>query len=169
MCREGRVLVASKPPHCLHSSGLRWSERLADVLGEMGFFTSKCEKDIWMRNIGDHREHIAVCVDDSMIASEDPEVIVKMLMEKHQFKLKGTGPTKFHPGCDFFRDEEGVLCCAPKKHVEKILENCRRICGTWPKPATSPLPAGNHPELDTGEPPSEDDQKMHQSSIGALQ
>ena len=86
----------------LHSSGLRWSERLADVLREMGCFTSKWEKDMWMRNMGDHCKHIAVHVDDLMIASKDPEAIVKTLMEKCQFKLKGTGPIKFHLGCDFF-------------------------------------------------------------------
>jgi len=167
--REGHVLVISKALHGLHSSGLRWSERLADVLREMGFFTSKCEKDIWMRDKGDHYEHIAVHVDDLMIASKDPDSIVKMLMETHQFKLKGTGPTKFHLGCDFFRDEEGVLCCAPKKCVEKILENYRWIFGAWPKPATSPLVNGDHPELDASELLNEDDQKLHQSLIGAPQ
>jgi len=167
---EGHVLVTSKALCGLHSSGLRWSKHLADVLREMGFFTSKCEKDIWMHDKGCHCEHIAACADDLMIASKDPEPIVKMLMEKHHFKLKGTGPTKFHLGCDFFHDEEGVLCCAPKKHIEKILENCCRICGAWPsKPAASPLTAGDHPELGASEPLNENDQKTCQSLIGALQ
>jgi len=156
--------------HCtLHSSGLRWSERLADVLREMGFFTSKCQKDIWMRDKEDHYKCIAVHVDDLMIASKDPDSIIKLLMETHQFKLKGTGPTKFHLGCDFFHDEEGVLCSAPKKCIEKILDNCRRIFGTWPEPATSPLVNGDHPKLDASELLNEDNQKMHQSLIGALQ
>jgi len=125
--REGHVLIISKALCGLHSSGLRWSGRLADVLREMGYFTSKCEKDIWMRDKGDHYECIAVHVDDLMIASKDPDSIIKILMEKYHFKLKGTGPTKFHLGCDFFRDEEGVLCYAPKKHIEKIL---RTIVGS---------------------------------------
>jgi len=167
--REGHVLIMSKALCGLHSSGLRWSERLADVLREMGFFTSHCEKYIWMRDKGDHYECIAVHVDDLMIASKDPDLIIKMLMEKHQFKLKGACPTKFHLGCDFFRDEEGVLCHAPKKHIKKILENCRRIFGTWPKLATSPLTAGDHPELDTSELLNKDDQKACPSSIGAPQ
>jgi len=166
---EGHVLVVWKALCGLHSSELGWSERLADVLREMGHFTSKCEKHIWMRDKGDPCQRIAACVDDLMIASKDPEAIVKMLMEKHHFKLKGTGPTEFHLDCDFFRDEEGVLCYALKKHIEKILENFRRICGAWPKPATSPLTADDHPELDTSEPLNEDNQKTHQSLIGALQ
>jgi len=134
----------------------------------MGFFVSKAEKDIWMRDKGDHCEHIAVHVDDLLIASKDPDSIVKLLTETHQFKLKGTGPVEFHLGCDFFRDEEGVLCWGPKKHIEKILDNCRRICGTWPKPTTSPLVNGDPPELDALELLNEDDQKTHQSLIGAL-
>jgi len=157
--REGHVLVMSKALYGLHSSGLHWSECLVDVLREMGYFTSHCEKDIWMRDKGDHYEYIAACVDNLMIASKDPDLIIKILMEKHQFKLKGTGPTKFHLGCDFFCDEEGVLCYAPKKHTEKILENYCRIFGAWPKPATSPLPTGDHPELETSELLNEDDQK----------
>jgi len=144
--REGHVLIISKALHGLHSSGLRWSESLADVLREMGSFASKAEKDIWMCDKGDHYEYIAVHVDDLLIASKDPDSIVKLLTEKHQFNLKGTGPIEFHLGCDFFRNEEGVLCYGPKKHIEKILDNCRRICDTWPKPATSPLVTGDHPE-----------------------
>jgi len=166
--REGHVLIILKALCGLHSSGLRWSERLTDVLREMGFFTSHCEKDIWMGNKGDHYERIAVYVDNLMIASKDPDSIIKMLMEKYQFKLKGTGPTKFHLGCDFFRDEEGVLCYAPKKYIEKILENYHRIFGTWPKPATSLLTTGDHPELGTSELLNKDDQKVYQSLIGAL-
>jgi len=122
-----------------------------------------------MRDMGDHYEYIAVYVDDLLIVGKDPDSIIKVLMEKYQFKLKGTGPTEFHLGCDFFRDEEGVLCYAPKKCIEKILENYRRIFGAWPKPATSPLTTGDHPELDTSELLNKDDQKAHQSLIGALQ
>jgi len=55
------------------------------------------------------------------------------------------------------------------EHVKKILENCRWIFGAWPKPATSPLTAGDCPELDTSELLNEDDQKAHQSLIGAPQ
>jgi len=142
---------------------------MADVLREMGHFPSKAEKDIWMRDKGDHCKHSAVCVDDLMFASKDPETIVKTLVEKCQFKLKGTGPSEFYLGCDFFRDEGGVLCYAPKKHIEKILENHHRICGAWPKPATLPLTAGDHPKLDASKSLDKDNQKTHQPLIGASQ
>ena len=122
-----------------------------------------------MCNKGDHYEYIAVYVDDLLIASRSPETIIEALMKKHSFKLKGTGPISFHLGCDFNRDEEGTLCYAPKKYIEKMLDNYRRMFGTWPKPAHSPLMSGDHPELDTSDLLNEDDQKVYQSLIGALQ
>ena len=99
-----------------------------------------------MRDKGDHYEYIAVYVGDLMIASRTPKDIINILIEKHAFKLKGTGPTEFHLGCDFSRDKDGVLCYAPKKYIEKILDNYRRIYGKWPKPAHSPLVQNDHPE-----------------------
>ena len=75
-----------------------------------------------MRDKGDHWEYIAVYVDDLLIASKDPQAIIDMLEKDYNFKLKGTGPISFHLGCDFFRDDDGNLCYAPKKYIEKILD-----------------------------------------------
>ena len=100
--RQGHTLVIVKALYGLKSSGLRWRERFADVLKEMGFTSSRAEPDIWMRDRGDHYEYIAVYVDDLLIASREPNKIVRILEEIHKFKLKGSGPTSFHLGCDFF-------------------------------------------------------------------
>ena len=112
--REGHFLVISKALYGLKSSGLRWHKRFADVLRDMGFFLSKAETDIWMRQQGDHYEYIAVYVDDLLIASKKPEAIIHDLEKKYSFKLKGTGKVTFHLGCDFFRDEDGVLYYQPR-------------------------------------------------------
>ena len=69
---EGHTLIISKALYGLNSSGLRWSEKLSDVLREMGFFLSKGERDIWMWDKGDHYEYIGVYVDDLIIISKDP-------------------------------------------------------------------------------------------------
>ena len=79
-----------------------WHERFSDVMRSMGFTPSRAEPDIWMRARGDHYEYIAVYVDDLAIASRDPEAIVKLLVEKNKFKLKGTGPISYHLGMEFF-------------------------------------------------------------------
>ncbi len=166
---EGHTLVISKALYGLCSSGLRWSEKFADVLRDMGFFLSKGERDVWMRDKGDHYEYIGVYVDDLIIVSKNPKSIIGHLQDTYKFKLKGTGPISFHLGCDFFRDEEGVLCYAPYKYITRMLDNYKRMFGQNPKVASSPLPGGDHPEVDTSELVDLEDTKIYQSLIGSLQ
>ena len=97
--REGHFLLIVKALYGLKSSRLRWHERLADVLTAMGFFMSKAEPDIWMRDMGDHYEYIAVYVDDLLIVSKEPNTLIHVLTKDHKFKLKGTGKVSFHLGC----------------------------------------------------------------------
>ena len=70
-CHPTRHLIIRKALYGLKSSGKRWHERFAVVLRKMGFFPSKAEEDIWMRDKGDHYEYIAVYVDDLTIVSFD--------------------------------------------------------------------------------------------------
>ena len=64
------------------------------------------------------------------IASKNPKAITDELVDKHKFKLKGTGKLNYLLGCDYFRDKDGVLCMAPKKYVEKMMETYIRLFGT---------------------------------------
>ena len=59
------------------------------------------EPDIWIKDYRGYCKHVAVYVDDLLISSKDSENVVKCLLEDHKFKLKGTGPIKYHLGCDF--------------------------------------------------------------------
>ena len=72
------------------------------------------EPDIWMRQNGDIYEYVAVYVDDLAFAVKDSEIFVRRLEEVHKFKLKGTGPLKFHLDANFERDPDGMLCMSPK-------------------------------------------------------
>jgi hypothetical protein len=136
----------------------------------MGFFPSKAENDMWMRRNGDVYEYIAVYVDDLAIAAKDPKAIVDILTNKYGYKLKGTGEISFHLGCDFWRDEEGVLCFAPKKYIKKMVDTYERLFGSKPTAnVRSPLEKGDHPEVDTSEYLDADGIKKYQSLIGALQ
>ena len=141
-------MVVFKALYGLRTSGLRWHERLMDTLRDMGFWPSKAEDDIWMRRNGDICECIGVCTDDLALAVKDPKGVADELINKHKFKLKGTGEIAFHLGCDFCRDDEGVLCFAPKKHTDKMIDSCQRMFGQMPKTHTSPLESNDHPETD---------------------
>ena len=168
---EGHTLLISKAQYGLKSSGRCWHDKLHDVLKDMGFQPSKAEEDIWMRDMDDHYEYIAVYVDDLMIASRNPKAIITALENKpNSFKLKGTGPVEFHLGCDFIRDEDGVLCLQPKKYIERMAQTYERLFGSMPsRKASSPLEKGDHPELDDSELLDDGEIKIYQTLIGVLQ
>ena len=166
---EGHVLVIVKSLYGLKSSGARWWEVLADVLRQMGFKPSKADRDIWMRDKGDHYEYVVVYVDDLWLASKLPEELAQDLEKRFGFKLKGTGPTSFHLGADYFRDAHGTMCMAPKRYIDKMIEAYVRMFGSKPKQYATPLEHGDHPEMDTSMELDLDDIKKFQSMIGALQ
>ena len=167
----GHTMVIVKALYGLKSSGRCWHDRLFEVLQSMGFHPSKAEPDIWMREAGDHYEYIASYVDDLLIASKQPQTIIDALEgTPHSFKLKGTGPVEFHLGCDFFRDENNVLCVGPKTHIERLSLQYKSMFGEMPSTrVTSPLEKNDHPELDTSPLLDEDGITQYQSLIGAMQ
>ena len=146
--QEGHVFVIVKALYGLKSSGLRWHERFADVLRHMKFFPCPAEQDIWMRDAGEHYEYIAVYCDDLTIASKDPKSITDVLETTHKFKLKGTGPLEFLLGCDYKREDDGTMCMAPQKYIEKMIDTYVRLFGEKPKTKFhSPLERNDRPEL----------------------
>ena len=168
---QGHTFVIYKAQYGLKSSGKRWHDKLYDVLKSMGFFPSKAEEDIWMRDAGTHYEYIAVYVDDLMIASHDPQKIIDALLgAPNNFKLKGTGPVTYHPGNDFVRDKDGTLCVGPRKYIERMTQTYEKLFGSIPqRKFSSPLEKNDHPELDESPILDEDGIRKYQSLIGTLQ
>ena len=165
----GHTLVLHKALSGLKSSGKRWHEMLHDVLREMGFFISKADNDVWMRDKGDHYEYIAVYVDDLAIASRDPAAIITTLKEQYCFKIKGDGPLEFHLGCDFGCNQDGTLFMELKKYVEKMLQSYERMFGSMPSNQyTSPLEQNDHPKMDESEPVGKDERAKYLSMVGQL-
>ena len=169
--REGHALIIFKALYGLRSSGKRWAQRFSDCLRDMGFTPSRAEDEIWMRKRGDHYEYIGTYVDDLLIVSSEPQAIIDILLNVYKFKLKGTGPISFHLGCDFWRDDDGTLCFAPKKYIQKMMDAYERMFGTRPTSnnVSSPLEEGDHPELDTSELLDQAGTQQYQSLIGSLQ
>lgn len=147
----GHTMKIVKALYGLKMSGKCWHDRLFDVLSDMGFHPSRAEPDIWLRAQEDHYEYIATYVDDLMIVSRKPQEIIKALEGKpYSFTLKGTGPTRFHLGCDYFRDDQGVLCAGPKTYIARMHDQYVALFGESPKRSwKSPVDGDCHPELDT--------------------
>ena len=85
------------------------------------------------------------------VTAKVSSIIVKELTRRYGFKLKGTGPIQFHLGSDYFRDQHGILCFAPKKYIEKMIKTYVRMFGHKPKHYVPPLEKGDRPELDDSE------------------
>jgi hypothetical protein len=100
----------------------------------------------------------------------DPQEFVDVLEKKHKFKLKGTRTIAFYLGCNFFCDEEGILCMAPKKYIEKMMMGYEQMIGEKPSSKVhSPLEKGDHPELDTSELLDQTGVQQYQLLIRSLQ
>ena len=95
--------------------------------------------------------------------------ICNILTDKYKYKLKGVGELQVHLGCDFFRDQDNILCYGSKRYIKKMLESYEKMHGEKPKKASSPLEKNDHPEIDESAVLNVDDQKKYQSMIGALQ
>ena len=98
-------------------------------------------------------EYVCVYVDDLCIAMKNGKTFLdklKLPPDKggYGYSLKGDGPLTFHLGCDYSRDEDGMLSYQPKKYISKMMENYERLFGEKHKVSASPLEKGDHPELD---------------------
>ncbi len=142
----------------LKTSAKRFHEVLSDVLRDMGFSPCTAEPDIWMRAMNpdgtvmsdqekkeedpaftfdgitrpifdEYYEYIATYVDDLTIGSKNPQAILDYLTNKAKFKLKGSEPIKYLLGCDYWRDDDGILCSAPKQYISKMIETYERLFG----------------------------------------
>ena len=105
----------------MRSSGLCWHDRFAETLRELGFYPSKADADVWMRECNNCYEYIAVYVDDLALAVKDPQELIDQLTKQKGYKLKGVEPLEYHLGCNFERDKDGTLRAGSKKYIEMMM------------------------------------------------
>ena len=55
----------------------------------MGLKSSKCDPDLWIKDMGSHYKYIATYIDDLLIVSKNPQLMIKDLELTHT--LKGVG------------------------------------------------------------------------------
>ena len=165
----GHTLIIRKALYGLRTSGARYHEKFAATLTDMGFKQSYADPDVWMREREGHWEYLAVYVDDLMAIMMDPDEFFKTLVTKYKYKLKGTGPPKYHLGGDFFRDSDGTLGWGAQTYIKKLLVNYEIMFGKLPNEVLAPLDSKDHPETDDTPFLGADDIKRYQSVMGALQ
>ena len=170
---EGHLMKVVGACYGLRDSGARFHERLSDVLHQEGFVPSKADRDLWMKDCGDHYEYICTYVDDLLFVGKDPEMFFKRLREIHKFQLNGVGEPKYHLGGDFHRavKPEPILTWGSKTYIRRMLANYKNIFHeeVKKKKVYSPLERGDHPELDESEFCDELNKKHYLCMVGELQ
>ena len=107
----------------LKTSGKAFGQLLQECLLDLGFVPSLAKASIYMRKCpidgANHYEYIAVYVDDLAIIMKDPQSLIDQLIAvPYNFKLKGSGPLKFHLGCGFPCDNDDTLHMDPGKYID---------------------------------------------------
>ena len=129
----------------LKSLGLRWSQRIHDIMLQLKVRPCKADPCVWLREIKDKYENIAMYVDDLLIASEEPPKIIQDLKDKFKLKIKGDGPLKYHLGCDYKLDKDGTLVAQPTRYINKVLESYKKMLPDENFNAKSPLAINDPP------------------------
>ena len=105
---QGQIIVIHKALYGLKSSGLRWSQRIHGIKLQLGFKPCKADPCVWLREVKNNNEYIAIYVNNLLIASEKPQQLILDLKEKFKLKIKGDGPLEYHLGCDYKPDKDGT-------------------------------------------------------------
>ena len=170
---EGYLLLVIKALYGLKFFGKAWNQLLAECLEDIGFVRSKADSSIFMRLTKDSTtyKYVACDVDDlAFIVQQSEEFIKELQQDPYNFDLKGSGPINFHLGCSFERGDDGVLCMAPGRYIDKMVDFYKQLFGEQPNQKyKAPLEKEDHPELDTSIFLDEDGTTIYQSLIGSMQ
>ena len=168
----GKKLIIAKSLYGLKTAAARFHEHLSQKLRKMGFRPSKAEPNLWYKDMGTHYEYIATYVDDLMIASKNPQQIIKELEE--DYLLKGVGEPQYYLGGDVV-----VLDDQWKKHGIKyalgshtylgnVIPKLEKLVGKTIGTYSSPMLTDYHPELDESDFLNQEDASKYRSFIGSL-
>ena len=74
---QAHILVIPKALYGFESSGLRWSQRIHDIMLQLGFSPCKADPCVWLKEMKTKYEYIAIYVDDLLIASDKTQQIMR--------------------------------------------------------------------------------------------
>ena len=102
-----------------------------------------------MRHRVDHYEYIGVIVDDILVFSKEPALIIEPLKDVYNFELKGVGSPEYYSGGDLsFNPETGLWEFSAKTYIENLIPKLEKIYSTTLRNYGSPMEPEDHPELD---------------------
>ena len=95
-----QIIIITRAPYGLKSSGAAWRSHLAQTLRDMNFKSSYADPDVWMRVVykGDGTsfyEYVICDVDDLLCISADSAAILGHVEQTYQLKEKLCKPESF--------------------------------------------------------------------------
>ena len=126
---EGHIVVIYKALYGLKSSGLRWAQRIHDIMLDMGFSPCKADPCVWLRkaNVPPNMSMLTYMLMTFSLHALALQSSFIPFKRKHNLKIKGDGPLKYHLGCDYHLDPDGTLVALPKKYISKILDSFHQM------------------------------------------
>ena len=98
-----------------------------------GYRPSKADFDLWYKKVNDHYEYIARYVDDVIVFSKDPMLIVQEL--KRTYIMKGVGKPQYYLGGDVASlgpewEKEGISeSFSAETYIHNALPKLAKSCG----------------------------------------
>ena len=83
---QGHIVVIHKALYGSKSSGLRWSQRIHNIMLQLGFNPCKADPCVWLREMKAKYEYIAIYADDLLMNHNRS---FKTLKEEFILKIKG--------------------------------------------------------------------------------
>jgi hypothetical protein len=164
---EGSIVIILKALYGLRSSSERWHAHFADTLRSLKFQPTRYDKDVWLRLSENelHYEYVCTHSDDFMIVSKKPEMVMEALEKVYTIKSKG--PPDYYLGNDYKKDSRGRWAIGCKRYLKEALARVETMFGVLTKKYV-PLPAKDHPEMDTSAVLNDDEHRKFQMLIGML-
>ena len=94
----------------LKSSGARWRDHMAGMLRSASYESCKVDPDVWMKpktkpNVEKYWEYVLVYVDDILVMSHEPKVVMDYLASKYTLKEGSVKEPEFCLGAESARDD----------------------------------------------------------------
>jgi len=179
----GRFAIITRALYGLKSSGAAWRNTLAGTLSDLGFSSTLADPDVWIRpavktNGQHYYEYIFVYVDDLLVLSEKPNLIMQGVGQAYRLKEGSvTRPTTYlgaqikeHRLPD--NPSKVVWSISAEKYVREamcVVElDLGKLDRCLPGNVPTPLSSGYRPELDVSAILDDEFTNWYQCLIGIL-
>ena len=183
--RAGQEVQIVRALYGLKSSGARWRDHMASSLRELDFKSCLADPDVWLRpaikkNGDKYYEYVLVYVDDLLVVSEEPMLVMDELGKRYTLKDGSVHEPTTYLGAQFGKfkiktsqdpDKERWSMSSDnyvKQAIKDVEAEVKLMQKKLPTRVTTPLSAGYRPEVDGSPELPDDSVRTFQKHIGVL-